>query len=277
MYAIGETDRVLTTKTQGKGLAKDTDKAHFQKVHLCADKTAKPQPEHTLEEKECLATFASIGGCEVWTLWDSGSTTMGRTPAFAQVADIQVFPLTNPHLLQLGTVGSWATMNYSVDIRLEALGIINDTYVDIVNFDHYDMIIGTPFMHRNKVILDFENKQVIINGTPTPAVKEVEHCKQKGKSRELGLTEEDYPQLRQQWHDEFIDILGGTRDQLPPWREVNHEIHLIDDNKQYRYHLLRVPHSLHDQFHEKINRYVNAGWWEPQSVSQAAPMLCLNK
>ena len=58
---------------------------------------------------------------------------------------------------------------------------------------------------------------------------------------------------------------------------MNHEIHLIDDNKQYRYHLLRVPHSLHDQFHEKINRYVNAGWWEPRSVSQAAPMLCLSK
>ncbi|KAF8238372.1 hypothetical protein L208DRAFT_1491907 [Tricholoma matsutake] len=120
---------------------------------------------------------------------------MGLTPAFAQVADIRVFPLTNPHLLQLGTVGSQATMNYGVDIRLEAPGISNNTYVDIANFDHYDMIIGTPFMHRNKVILDFENKQVIVNGTPMPAAKEFKHHKQKGKSRESGLTEEDYPRL----------------------------------------------------------------------------------
>ena len=77
----------------------------------------------------------------------------------------------NPHILQLGTVGSQATVNYGADVRLEAPGISDDTYVDIANFDRYDMIIGTPFMHKNKVILDFENKQVIVNGKPTPAVK----------------------------------------------------------------------------------------------------------
>jgi hypothetical protein len=104
-----------------------------------------------------------------------------------------------------------------------------------------------------------------------------EYRRRKGKSRELGLAEEDYPRLRQQWYDEFSDILGGTQDKLPPWREVNHEIHLIDDSKRYHYHLPKVPNSLREQFHEKINRYVNAGWWEPRSVNQAAPMLCLNK
>ncbi|KAF8230731.1 hypothetical protein L208DRAFT_1060965, partial [Tricholoma matsutake] len=211
------------------------------------------------KEKECLATLVSISGCEAWTLWDWGSTMTGLTPAFAQVANILVFPLMNPHVLQLGTVGSRATVTYGADVKLEAPGISDKTYVDIANFDHYDMIIGTLFMHRNKVILDFENKQVIINGKPTPAVKIL---LDDSKSRELGLTEEDYPQLQQQWYDKFSDILGETWDQLPPWREVNHEIHLISDKKQYHYHLLMVPNSLCKQFHEKINRYVNAGWWE---------------
>ena len=68
-------------------------------------------------------------------------------------------------------MGSQATVNYGADIRLEAPGISANTYVDIANFDRYDMIIGTPFMHKNKVILDFENKQVIVNSKPTPAVK----------------------------------------------------------------------------------------------------------
>jgi hypothetical protein len=75
-------------KTHEDGLTQDVDKARIQKVHLCVDKTARPRPEYTLEEKECLATFVSIGGCEAWTLWDSGSTTTGLTPAFAQIADI---------------------------------------------------------------------------------------------------------------------------------------------------------------------------------------------
>jgi hypothetical protein len=84
--------------------------------------------------------------------------------------------------------------------------------------------------------------------------KQQEECHRgRGKSRRMGLTEEDYPQLWQQWHDEFSDILGGTWNQLPPWREVNHEIHLIGDNKQYHYHLPKVLNSLHEQFHEKVN------------------------
>jgi len=33
------------------------------------------------------------------------------------------------------------------------------------------MIIGMPFMRKNKVLLDFQDNQVIINGASIPAVK----------------------------------------------------------------------------------------------------------
>lgn len=108
---------------------------------------------------------------------------------------------------------------------------------------------------------------------PTPKPKKPD----KGKSPMKSLTEEDYPRLRQQWYDEYQDIMGGVKVQLPPWREVNHEIHLMDDNKRYNYHLPRCPNSLREEFHNKINMYVDAGWWEPRSVSQAAPLLCIPK
>jgi hypothetical protein len=77
----------------------------------------------------------------------------------------------------------------------------------------------------------------------------------KGKWRaEETLPERDeYSHLRDRWREKYADILGGTRDQLPPWREVNHEIHLIDENKQYTYHLPRCPNSLRDEFHKKVN------------------------
>ena len=91
------------------------------------------------------------------------------------------------------------------------------------------------------------------------------------------LTEDDFPRLRQQWHDEFADMVNGTRSQLPPWREVNHEIHLMDNDKRYKYFTPRCPNSLRDELHAKINRYVNAGWWEPHSVKQVAPLLCIHK
>jgi len=42
----------------------------------------------------------------------------------------------------------------------------------------------------------------------------------KGKSKEDALTEEDFPHLCQQWHDEFADMVNGTRSQLPSWRRL---------------------------------------------------------
>jgi len=43
--------------------------------------------------------------------------------------------------------------------------------VDIANFDQYDMIIGTPFMRKHGVLLDFKKNCVIINDTILPAIR----------------------------------------------------------------------------------------------------------
>ena len=75
----------------------------------------------------------------------------------------------------------------------------------------------------------------------------------KGKEKAVVLTEEDIPQLTQRWHDEYQDILQGTKEELPPLREVNHEINLIDPDKRYNYHLPRCPSAYRSEFHEKLN------------------------
>ena len=99
----------------------------------------------------------------------------------------------------------------------------------------------------------------------------------KGKGKETSLTEEDFPRLRQQWHDEFYDMVQGVKEVLPPFREVNHEIHTIDENKRYTYHMPCCPSALRDEFYQKLNRYIDAGWWEARASSQAAPLMCIPK
>ncbi|KAG6881754.1 hypothetical protein C0995_000762, partial [Termitomyces sp. Mi166 len=79
------------------------------------------------------------------------------------------------------------------------------------------------------------------------------------------------------WQQEFVDIVNGTKKELPPWREVNHEINLIDEGKQYKYHLPCCLQALQEQLCEKTNRYLNLKWWEPQAATQAAPLLCIPK
>ncbi|SJL05234.1 uncharacterized protein ARMOST_08600 [Armillaria ostoyae] len=64
---------------------------------------------------------------------------------------------------------------------------------------------------------------------------------------------------------------------MPPFREVNHEIPLIDKGKRYHYHLPRCPNSLKAEFNKKVEKYMRAGWWKLTAANQAAPMLCLLK
>ena len=64
---------------------------------------------------------------------------------------------------------------------------------------------------------------------------------------------------------------------LPPLHKVNHRIPLIDEGKQYAYHLPHCPDSLKPQLAEKIQLYTSAKWWIMASVPQAALMLCIPK
>ena len=94
---------------------------------------------------------------------------------------------------------------------------------------------------------------------------------------QLKKGDEDLPELRKKWVEAAADILTGAPAHLPPLREVNHKIPIIDENKWYNYHLPWCPESLKTQLIDKIQTYKNAGWWEETNVSQAAPILCIFK
>jgi hypothetical protein len=94
---------------------------------------------------------------------------------------------------------------------------------------------------------------------------------------ELNKSKEELPDLRKKWVESAADILTGAPPHLPPLREVNHKIPLIDESKQYNYYLPRCPEALKTQLIDKIQLYKEAGWWEETNVSQATPMLCVYK
>lgn len=89
--------------------------------------------------------------------------------------------------------------------------------------------------------------------------------------------EEELKILRERWYAATEDIMRPAPDTLPPFREINHHIPLIDEAKKYRYHLPRCADVVKPELIAKINRYVNAGWWRPVTVTQAAPLLCVAK
>ncbi|KIJ25036.1 hypothetical protein M422DRAFT_193946, partial [Sphaerobolus stellatus SS14] len=148
-------------------------------------------------------------------------------------------------------------------------------YFNIANVDYYNVILGTPSLHQFEILLDFKNNCMKLGKLSFPN-RGTEHCIYVVQIRIL-LNKSDIPALREAWQNKYVDIFGDIPLGLPPFREVNHEIKLIDPSKVIRYRTLRCPESLKEQLIDKINQYITARWWWQTSTQQAVPMLCLPK
>lgn len=85
------------------------------------------------------------------------------------------------------------------------------------------------------------------------------------------------PFLREQWFRQVEDLVGPIPLELPPMREINHRIPLIDEQHRYNYHHPRCPDAVRGELKAKMDRYLEAGWWEMKPANQAAPLLCVLK
>jgi hypothetical protein len=79
------------------------------------------------------------------------------------------------------------------------------------------------------------------------------------------------------WFANNTDMLNGAPAELPPLREINHQIPLIDENLKYHYWLPCCPEAMKPQLMAKLCKYMDAGWWRPRTMLQAAPLLCIPK
>ncbi|KIY64227.1 hypothetical protein CYLTODRAFT_358714, partial [Cylindrobasidium torrendii FP15055 ss-10] len=227
-----------------------------RKYKFSVPEKALSRPRIPDAQRRCIVTYTGIDGKDdipALTLWDSGSNTTGFSPAYAYVAKLEVRRLSKEIPLQLGTVGSRSVIQFGVLHRFShpALSSQEPDYADIINLDIYQMLIGTPTMRKYGVVLDFEANCVRIGDHTIPGID--------GRAK---WTTEDIPQLREGWLTEYADIMEGVPERMPRWREVNHEINLIDDKRLYTYYRPRCPDSLRAELREKTERYLRAQWWE---------------
>jgi hypothetical protein len=88
-------------------------------------------------------------------------------------------------------------------------------------------------------------------GTAQAAKPAPANCKKRIAMVSWKLTVEDILQLHEQWIEEFKNLCGEIPLRLPPLRLVNHEICLIDPDKQY-YCLLKCADHYKGQLLKKI-------------------------
>ncbi|SJL18179.1 uncharacterized protein ARMOST_21756 [Armillaria ostoyae] len=130
------------------------------KIH--APRTAS-RPRRTTAENRCLAALVTINGREAFTLFDSG--------------------IDEAYYLQLGTKGSLSQISHSCNASYKfgnARASISgdDYYFDIANVDRYDAVLGTVFMRKHGISLDFEYDTIRIQHIPAPTLSEGEETKE---------------------------------------------------------------------------------------------------
>ncbi|KAJ3991734.1 hypothetical protein F5050DRAFT_1580899 [Lentinula boryana] len=135
------------------------------------------RPVRKAKDNRCLCAFMEINGVMAFVLLDSGSTADAFSPDFARVSHIKPFQLENPVMLQLGTKGSRSRITFGCTSRYRILGgkhgdVTGKDYFDIANVDQYDAVLGTVFMRRHGIALDFDRDVIRLSGKEIPTLTE---------------------------------------------------------------------------------------------------------
>lgn len=108
------------------------------------------------------------------------------SPGQAYVSKADRIDLRDQMNLQLGTKGSRTRINHGARAKLR-VGPVNEAcYFDVVDIDRYDVILGTPFLKKHNVVLNFKTRTVIIDGVNVgvySAVEDAEVLKTRAESR----------------------------------------------------------------------------------------------
>ncbi len=260
----------------------EDDDKHFQEYHILEEEDVEPPPKkHRFWDCPVVPKHMAWPGD-------------GRMPIEwnMMISDVQGLGLSNnnglgsasndSNVVDDGDVGLPGLPPPSTPVQVDSTGPYKFTRARYLSKKHCD------YLHR-KIIVGSElgsddvaerlaqmrnmNKHRNHHAKQT---KQLPRMVRKGKEKAV-YHDGDIPELWQHWHDEYKDLLQGVPESMPPFREVDHEIPLINQGKRYHYHLPHCPNSLKAEFNEKVEKYTRAGWWKLTAAKQAAPMLCLLK
>jgi hypothetical protein len=120
--------------------------------HRSKHRTQPDQPRH---ENRTLSGYWEINGVKAHCLLDSGSEGVLLSPEFTCATDMKTFAFEQPIALQLACIGSRSTINYGMNTTIRFGRKIYNEYFDVANVEYYDAILGTPFLRKLGITLEF--------------------------------------------------------------------------------------------------------------------------
>ena len=115
------------------------------------------RPLRKCNDNQSISVFWEIGGVKAHCLIDSGCEGIMISPSSIRAAKIKPFLLDKPIGIQLAVTGSKSIINYGANAIIKYNEKESKEYFDIVNIDYYGAILGTPFLRKHEVVIDFMN------------------------------------------------------------------------------------------------------------------------
>jgi hypothetical protein len=130
------------------------------------------RPIRLRKETQTFVIMVEVNGQKAIALLDSRCTTDAVTPELTRIIGLKIYELKEQVPLQLGTRGSQSKINYGTKACLKYGPIEACQYLDIVNIDRYNVTLGTIFMRKHGIVLDFKRNQVQIGDKELPTLRE---------------------------------------------------------------------------------------------------------
>lgn len=141
---------------------------HAYRSTVHASTSAQQRPRTT---GRCMVFEVAVRNLKARVLLDSGSTLNCIIPDFVQAAGLHPFQLSSPVQLQLGCVGSRSKTNFGLRTRIQLGASTHDVYLDVVNIDHYDIILGVSFMHDTQMTMSWSDYTITFGDTTVAALQ----------------------------------------------------------------------------------------------------------
>ncbi|KAJ3560998.1 hypothetical protein NP233_g10469 [Leucocoprinus birnbaumii] len=194
----------------------------------------------------------------------------------AQQLNVPKFELAKAIPVQMVCQGSRSNINYRTKVQFTHQKLNYQHEFDIMNLANYDIVLGTPFLYQHKVSICMEPPAVVIGSENPIPLKGPRIAKM--LSRAMTTYEDKLEVIRNGLLSYTKKVCcDGLDTPLPPLREINHKIPLINPDSKYLWRPSQCPDALMDQWLKKKEAYVRLGRWVLKPVANASPMLLIPK
>ena len=223
-----------------------------------------------------LVVKVTINGHPARALLDSGSLGDFMSSTLADQIGGKKTILETPLALQLAVQGSRSKVNSTITTQFQYQDINEQRTFDVINLNNYDLILGTPWMHQHQICIGFNPARVIIGSDDSQPLKMGDDTKLlvNAMTPEGQDLEKACEELRQ-YADPLCKDIAET--DLPPLRDINHTIPLIDEERMYQWRPSKCPEMFREQWSEKRDAYIKSGRWKVTSARNTVPMLLIPK